>query len=81
MEAFLVSLAVVGLAEIGNKTQILVLMLAARFQRPLPIIGGILCATLANHAVAGLLVTWFASILHGDTMRWILGVSFFAVAV
>ena len=81
MEAFLVSSAVVGLAEIGDKTQILSLMLAARFQRPVPIIFGILFATLANHAAAGLAGTFFGSLLSGPWMRWILGISFLSVAV
>jgi putative Ca2+/H+ antiporter (TMEM165/GDT1 family) len=81
VEAFLVSSAVVGLAEIGDKTQILSLMLAARFQRPVPIIFGILLATLANHTVAGLAGTLFGSLLSGLWMRWILGISFLSVAV
>jgi putative Ca2+/H+ antiporter (TMEM165/GDT1 family) len=81
MEAFLVSTMVVGLAEIGDKTQILSLMLAARFLRPLPIIFGILFATLANHAAAGLAGTLFGSLLSGPWMRWILGLSFLSVAV
>jgi putative Ca2+/H+ antiporter (TMEM165/GDT1 family) len=81
VEAFLVSTAVVGLAEIGDKTQILSLMLAARFQRPMPIIFGILFATLANHAAAGLAGTFFGSFFSGPWMRWILGISFLSVAV
>jgi putative Ca2+/H+ antiporter (TMEM165/GDT1 family) len=81
VEAFLVSTAVVGLAEIGDKTQILSLMLAARFQRPVPIIFGILFATLANHAAAGAAGTFFGSLLSGPWMRWILGISFLSVAV
>ena len=81
VEAFLVSTLVVGLAEIGDKTQILSLMLAARFQRPVPIIFGILFATLANHAAAGLAGTLFGSLLAGPWMRWILGLSFLSVAV
>jgi putative Ca2+/H+ antiporter (TMEM165/GDT1 family) len=72
---------VVGLAEIGDKTQILSLMLAARFQRPLPIIFGILFATLANHAAAGLAGTYFGILLNGPWMQWILGLSFLSVAV
>src|SRR5258708_33442083 len=79
MESFLVSTLVVGLAEIGDKTQILSLMLAARFQRPVPIIFGILLATLANHAAAGLAGTLFGSLLSGPWMRWILGISFLSV--
>jgi putative Ca2+/H+ antiporter (TMEM165/GDT1 family) len=81
VEAFLVSMLVVGLAEIGDKTQILSLILAARFQRPLPIILGILGATLANHAAAGLAGILFGSLISGGWMRWILGISFFSVAV
>lgn len=81
MEAFLVSTIVVGIAEIGDKTQILSLMLAARFRRPVPIIFGILCATLVNHAVAGFAGTLFGSFLAGPWMHWILGVSFLSVAV
>ena len=81
MEIFLLSTAVVGLAEIGDKTQILSLMLAARFQRPLPIIFGTFFATIANHAAAGLTGTYFGSLLSGPWMRWILGLSFLSVAV
>jgi Ca2+/H+ antiporter, TMEM165/GDT1 family len=81
LEAFLVSTMVVGLAEIGDKTQILSLMLAARFQRPVPILCGILLATLANHAAAGLAGTLFGGLLAGPWMRWILGLSFLSVAV
>jgi Uncharacterized protein family UPF0016 len=81
MEAFLVSTLVVGLAEIGDKTQILSLILAARFQRPVPIIFGILFATLANHAAAGLAGMLFGSLLSGDWMRWVLGISFLGVAI
>ena len=72
---------VVGLAEIGDKTQILSFMLAARFLRPLPIIFGILFATIANHAVAGLAGTYFGDLLSGPRLRWILGLSFLSVAV
>jgi Ca2+/H+ antiporter, TMEM165/GDT1 family len=72
---------VVGLAEIGDKTQILSLMLAARFQRPVPILFGILFATIANHAAAGLAGTIFGSLFAGPWMRWILALSFLSVAV
>jgi Ca2+/H+ antiporter, TMEM165/GDT1 family len=82
LEAFLVSAVVVGLAEIGDKTQILSLMLAARFLRPLPIIFGILVATLANHAAAGFAGTLFGGLFSsGPWMRWILAASFLSVAV
>ena len=72
---------IVGLAEIGDKTQILSLMLAARFRRPAPIIFGILLATLANHSVAGLAGTLFGGLLNGGWLRPILAISFFGVAV
>jgi putative Ca2+/H+ antiporter (TMEM165/GDT1 family) len=81
VEAFLVSTMVVGLAEIGDKTQILSLMLAARFLRPVPIIFGILFATLLNHAAAGLAGTIFGTLLAGSLLRWVLGLSFIGVAV
>jgi putative Ca2+/H+ antiporter (TMEM165/GDT1 family) len=81
METFLLSTMVVGLAEIGDKTQILSLMLAARFLRPLPIILGIFFATIANHAAAGLAGAYFGGLLSGPWMRWILGLSFLSVGV
>ena len=80
MEAFLVSLGVVAIGEIGDKTQLLALMLSARFRRPVPIILGIFCATLLNHAVAGALGGWIRSLLNPDVLRWGLGASFLAVA-
>lgn len=81
MEAFLISTAVVGLAEIGDKTQLLSLLLAARFQRPLPIICGILFATTANHAAAGLAGSVFGNLFDGPWLRWMLALSFLGVAV
>jgi len=81
MEAFLVSAGVVALGEIGDKTQLLALMLAARFQKPLPIIAGILTATLANHALAGMLGNVVRSALSPDALRWVVAISFFAVAI
>jgi Ca2+/H+ antiporter, TMEM165/GDT1 family len=81
VEAFFVSTIVVGLAEIGDKTQILSLMLAARFLRPVPIIFGILFATIANHAAAGFAGTFFGGLLSGPWTRWMLGLSFLSVAV
>ena len=81
LESFLVSTLVVGLAEIGDKTQILSLILATRFRRPVPIIFGILIATIANHAAAGFAGTYFGNLLDGSWMRWILGLSFLSVAV
>ena len=81
MQAFLVSTGIVALAEIGDKTQLLAFMLAARFRRPLPIILGILAATLANHALAGAVGAWITRVLGPDLLRWILGVSFIAMAI
>ncbi len=81
MEAFLISTGVVALAEIGDKTQLLAFLLAAKFRKPLPIVLGILVATLANHAFAGALGAWLTSLLAPETLRWILGLSFIAMAV
>ncbi|MCX8098032.1 MAG: TMEM165/GDT1 family protein [Casimicrobiaceae bacterium] len=80
MEAFLISTGVVALAEIGDKTQLLAFMLAARFRRPVPIVWGILIATLANHALAGALGLWITRVVDPGWLRWILGLSFFAMA-
>jgi hypothetical protein len=79
-EAFAVSTGVVALGEIGDKTQLLALLLAARYRKPLPIIAGILVATLLNHAAAGALGTWITRLVDPVWMRWILGLSFLAVA-
>ena len=70
----------VAIGEIGDKTQLLALMLSARFRRPVPIILGILCATLLNHALAGLLGGWIRSAIGPGTLRWALGISFLAIA-
>lgn len=80
MEALLVSTGVVALAEIGDKTQLLALLLATRFRKPIPIVLGILVATLANHAFASAVGNWLVSVIGADAMRWILGVSFLAMA-
>ena len=80
MEAFLVSLGIVALAEIGDKTQLLALVLAARYRRPVPVILGILVATLANHALAAWLGAGVAATLGPEPLRWILGLSFLAMA-
>ncbi len=80
MEALLVSTGIVALAEIGDKTQLLAFILAARFRKPLPISLGILVATLANHALAGALGTWITQLLSPQTLRWVLGLSFIAMA-
>ncbi len=80
LDAFLVSTGVVALAEIGDKTQLLAFILAAKFRRPMPIILGILVATLLNHGFAGGIGAWLPALVAPDTMRWILGVSFLAMA-
>lgn len=81
MEAFLISTGIVALAEIGDKTQLLSFFLAARYQRPWPIIFGILVATLANHAFAGAVGAWIQQLLGPDVLRWVLGLSFIAMGV
>jgi Ca2+/H+ antiporter, TMEM165/GDT1 family len=81
LEAFLVSTGVVALAEIGDKTQLLAFVLAARFRRPVPIIGAILAATLANHALAGAVGAWITALLGPQTLRVVLGLSFIAMAI
>ena|SRR6476469_7835532 len=80
MEAFLTSTLIVALAEIGDKTQLLSLLLAARYRRPLPIIAGILVATLANHFAAGALGAWISSLLSPTTLRWVVGSSLLVIA-
>ena len=81
MEAFLISTGIVALAEIGDKTQLLAFILAAKFRKPVPIILGILAATLANHSFAGAVGNWVTSMLDAQTLRWILGVSFIGMAI
>jgi putative Ca2+/H+ antiporter (TMEM165/GDT1 family) len=81
MEAILVSVGVVAFAEIGDKTQLLAVLLAARFQKPLPVILGILAATILNHLIAATLGTLAADRLTPDVLRWILAVSFLAMGV
>jgi putative Ca2+/H+ antiporter (TMEM165/GDT1 family) len=81
MQSFLVSTSVVGLAEIGDKTQLLSLVLAARYRKPIPIILGVLVATLVNHGASGALGVWLASILSPDILNWAVVVSFAVMAV
>ncbi len=81
MTAFLVSTGAVALAEIGDKTQLLALLLALRFRHPAPILAGILLATLANHGLAGLAGAWLGSLLDGDGLRWAVAASFIVVAL
>jgi putative Ca2+/H+ antiporter (TMEM165/GDT1 family) len=80
VEAFLISTGVVALGEMGDKTQLLAFVLAATFKRPLPIILGILTATLLNHSLAGAAGTWIAAQLGPDVLRWVIGVSFVVMA-
>ncbi len=81
MESLFVSTGVVALAEIGDKTQLLAFILAARFKKPLPIIAGILAATLINHGLAGALGAWITSVISPEVMRWALGLSFIGMAI
>ncbi|MEW6514284.1 MAG: TMEM165/GDT1 family protein [Pseudomonadota bacterium] len=81
MEAFLISTGIVALAEIGDKTQLLAFILAAKFRKPLPIVLGILVATIANHAFAGALGAGIAALFEPATLRWILGISFIGMAL
>lgn len=81
MQAFLVSTGIVALSEMGDKTQLLSVVLAVRFRKPIPIILGILTATLVNHLSAGALGAWITGILGRGTLRWVLGLSFIAMAI
>jgi putative Ca2+/H+ antiporter (TMEM165/GDT1 family) len=80
LQALLVSTGVVALAEIGDKTQLLALLLAARHRAPWPIVLGILVATLANHALASAVGVWIVTLIGANALRWILGVSFIVMA-
>jgi len=81
MDSLLISTGVVALAEMGDKTQLLAFILAARFKKPLPIILGILSATIINHGLAGALGAWITSMVNPDVMRWVLGASFIGMAI
>ena len=81
MESLLVSTGVVALAEIGDKTQLLAFILAARFKKPVPIVLGILAATVVNHGLAGALGAWITSAVSPQVLRWVLGLSFLGMAV
>lgn len=81
MDAFLVSTGIVALAEIGDKTQLLSLVLAAKYRRPLVISWGILVATLLNHGLAGALGLAVAALIDAQVLRWVLGLSFLAMAI
>jgi Ca2+/H+ antiporter, TMEM165/GDT1 family len=81
MQSFFVATSVVGLAEIGDKTQLLSLVLAARYRKPIPIIFGVLAATLINHSASGALGAWLASILKPSILNWAVVASFAVMAV
>lgn len=81
MEAFLISTGIVALAEIGDKTQLLAFILAAKFRKPTPISVGILLATIVNHGFAGALGAWLTSMVAPEAMRWMLGASFIGMAL
>jgi putative Ca2+/H+ antiporter (TMEM165/GDT1 family) len=80
LESMLMSTGVIALAEMGDKTQLLALLLAARFKKPVPIIAGILTATLLNHALAGAIGAWLTAVVDPKVLRWILGLSFLGMA-
>lgn len=80
MDTLLISTGVVALGEIGDKTQLLAMILAARYRKPWLICLGILIATLANHALAGIIGQLIAAFLHPETLRWVLGISFILLA-
>lgn len=81
MESLFVSTGVVALAEIGDKTQLLAFILAARFKKPMPIILGILAATVINHSLAGALGAWITATASPEILRWVLGLSFVGMAI
>jgi putative Ca2+/H+ antiporter (TMEM165/GDT1 family) len=81
LEAFLISTGIVALAEIGDKTQLLAFILAAKFRKPWPIVLGILVATIANHGLAGAIGSWLTTLIQPQALRWVLGLSFIAMAV
>ena len=81
LESLFVSTGVIALAEIGDKTQLLAFLLAARFKKPAPIILGILIATIFNHGLAGALGSWVTQAVSPEILRWVLGASFIGMAV
>ena len=80
-QAFIVSTSVVALAEMGDKTQLLSLILAARYRKPLPIVLGILVATLLNHAIAGALGAWLSSLMRPEVLNWVMAAAFLAMGL
>lgn len=80
MDAFLIPVGVIAVAELGDKTQLMAFLLAARYRTALPVIAGIFLATVANHGLAGGLGVWLATLVAPGTLRWIVGIAFLAVA-
>ena len=80
-QAFIVSSSVVALAEMGDKTQLLSLILAARYRKPMPIVLGILVATLLNHAIAGALGAWLSSLMRPEVLNWVMAAAFIAMGL
>ena len=81
LSAFLISLAVVALSEMGDKTQLLALLLAAKFRKPVPILNAIFLATLVNHGVSAVLGQWITTVLSPVVLLWIVSLGFIAMAV
>jgi putative Ca2+/H+ antiporter (TMEM165/GDT1 family) len=81
LDSLLMSTGVVTLAEMGDKTQLLAFLLAAKFKKPVPIILGIFFATIINHGLAGFLGAWITALLSPEVLRWVLGISFIAMAI
>jgi putative Ca2+/H+ antiporter (TMEM165/GDT1 family) len=81
MYEFLISTAIVALAEMGDKTQLLALLLAARFRKPIPILLAILLATLLNHGISAVLGQWITTVLSPDVLLWIISLGFIAMAL
>ncbi|ENU21051.1 hypothetical protein F994_00519 [Acinetobacter bohemicus ANC 3994] len=81
MYEFLISTAIVALAEMGDKTQLLALLLAARFRKPIPILLAILLATLLNHGISAVLGQWITTVLSPDVLLWIVSLGFIAMAL
>lgn len=79
-DTFLISTGVVAVAEMGDKTQLLSLILAARFRRPLPIVAGIFIATVFNHFAAAWIGQQVAGLISADILRWVVGLGFLAIA-
>lgn len=80
MQEFLISTSIVALAEMGDKTQLLALLLSARFRKPIPILIAILLATLINHGISAVLGQWITTVLSPEILVWVLAVGFIGMA-